>query len=75
MVEVWVMVKIYTGIHHKKVWTMSYERGMGYTVPFPANQVGQRENVWDMRDYVWIEVWVTGASTVLSSYYCGYKYI
>lgn len=37
---------------------------MGYTVPFPANQVGQQVNVWDMRDYGWIEVWVIGDLTV-----------
>ncbi|KAJ4464058.1 hypothetical protein C8R41DRAFT_783189 [Lentinula lateritia] len=48
----------------KKVWIMGYGRVMGYAWHFPANEVGNSENVWSIREYGFIGVWVKRESTV-----------
>ncbi|KAJ3805220.1 hypothetical protein F5876DRAFT_52187 [Lentinula aff. lateritia] len=52
----------------KKVWIMGYGRVMGYAWHFPANEVGNPENVWSIREYGFIGVWVKRESTVLQSF-------
>jgi len=46
---------------------MGYCGCMGYEVIFPANQLGGLKNVWDLREYVLCEPWVTRESTVVLS--------
>ena len=43
---------------------MEYQGVMGYTIKFTANQVGSVKNVWPMREYGYIELWVKRESTV-----------
>jgi len=50
-----------------KIYGFCPWRGMGYEVIFPANQLGGLKNVWDLREYVLCEPWVTRESTVVSS--------
>ncbi|KAH7881398.1 uncharacterized protein C8R40DRAFT_1077855 [Lentinula edodes] len=64
-IKVWVMCKNIAEIIPKKVWIMGYGRVMGYVWHFPANEVGNRENVWSIREYGFIGVWVKRESTVL----------
>jgi hypothetical protein len=39
------------GFTIKKVWTMGFERVMGFGVFFSGNQLGGHKNVWDLTGY------------------------
>ena len=43
---------------------MGNERVMGFLHTYPAYQVGNRKNIWDLREYGLSEVWVKRESTV-----------
>ncbi|KAJ4467287.1 hypothetical protein C8R41DRAFT_871448 [Lentinula lateritia] len=63
-IKVWVMGKNIAENTPKKVWIMGYGRVMGYAWHFPANEVSNPENVWSIREYGFIGVWVKRESTV-----------
>ena len=48
------------------VWVMGYCGPMGYGMQFPANQVGGQLELWVLRGYGLLEVWVKRSSTVVS---------
>ncbi|KAH7871085.1 uncharacterized protein C8R40DRAFT_1055419, partial [Lentinula edodes] len=48
------------------VWVMGYGRVMGFAWHFPANKVGDPKNLWGIREYGFIGVWVKRESTVLT---------
>ena len=66
-IEVWVMGKNIAEITPKKVWIMGYGRVMGYVWHFPANEVSNPENVWSIREYGFIGVWVKRELTVVAT--------
>ena len=39
---------------------------MGYGLGFPTYQVGNKKNLWDIREYGLSELWVKRESTVVS---------
>jgi hypothetical protein len=46
---------------------MGYGRGMGYRPEIPANQLGNLEILWSIREYGFPGVWVKRGSTVEKS--------
>jgi hypothetical protein len=56
------------GFAYGGVWVMpvGYCGPMGYGMQLPANQVGRRLELWDIRGYLLSEVWVMRSPTVLT---------
>jgi len=46
------------------VWSIGFRGCMGYGLGFPAYQVGNKKNLWDIREYGLSELWVKRESTV-----------
>ena len=60
------MVAKSMGFANGWVWVMGYCRPMGYGMQFPVNQVGGQLELWVLRGYGLLEVWVKRSSTVVS---------
>jgi hypothetical protein len=57
------MVRKPMGFAYEWVWVMGY--GFNYGMQFPANQVGGQLDLWVLRGYGLLEVWVKRSSTVI----------
>ena len=47
------------------LWVMGYCGPTGYGMQFPANQAGGQLELWVLRGYGLLEVWVKRSSTVV----------
>jgi hypothetical protein len=55
------------GFAPKGVWIMGYCGCMGYGTHFSANQLGRPKKVWGIKEYGFLELWVTRESTVVTN--------
>jgi len=47
------------------VWSIGFRSCMGYGLGFPTYQVGNKKNLWDIREYGLSELWIKRESTVI----------